>query len=175
MCLERRRVVEAGRDGLDVALRPRQHDHRDVVCRGEHDAACKLLNADSMFGWPPACAHAAASQLKFLSCRICRRAQLPERGWHTMRHTFGTHAALFGVNPWRLMTWLGHKRIEETMRYVHVADSHRRELPPELLAAAEGEFDPDRRILKLLGGRANLRQPDRTNEKSPRDSRGYNR
>jgi hypothetical protein len=61
------------------------------------------------------------------------------------------------------MTWMGHKRIEETMRYVHVAESHRRDLPPELLAAA-GEFDPDRRITKLLGGRANLRQPDGNKE-----------
>ncbi len=76
------------------------------------------------------------------------------------RHAEGTHAALFGVNPWRLMTWLGPKRIDETMRYVHVADSHRRELPREILAAAEGELDPDRRISRLMGGRAEYRQPD---------------
>jgi hypothetical protein len=30
------------------------------------------------------------------------------------------------------MTWLGHKRMDETLRYVHVAEGHRRELPPEL-------------------------------------------
>jgi len=42
------------------------------------------------------------------------------------------------------------------------ADDHRRELPPELIEAAAGEFDPDRRILKLLGARkvANLRHSD---------------
>lgn len=34
--------------------------------------------------------------------RICRSAGLPVRYWHALRHTFGTHAALFGVNPWRL-------------------------------------------------------------------------
>jgi hypothetical protein len=45
------------------------------------------------------------------------------------RHTFGTHAALFGVNPWRLQSWMGHKRIDETMLYVHVAENHRRDLP----------------------------------------------
>jgi hypothetical protein len=61
--------------------------------------------------------------------RICRRAGLPVRYWHTLRHCFGTHAALFGVNPWRLQTWMGHKRIDETMLYVHVAEAHRRELP----------------------------------------------
>ena len=65
-----------------------------------------------------------------------------------------------------LQSWLGHKRIEETMRYVHVAESHRRELPPELLDAAQGEHDPDKRILRLLGGRAKLRQPDGNKDES---------
>jgi hypothetical protein len=28
-----------------------------------------------------------------------------------------------------LQTWIGHKRIDETMLYVHVAENHRREIP----------------------------------------------
>jgi integrase len=32
---------------------------------------------------------------------ICRKAGLPVEYWHRMRHSYGTHAALFGVNPWR--------------------------------------------------------------------------
>jgi len=85
--------------------------------------------------------------------RICRRAGLPERLWHTLRHTFGTHAALFGVNPWRLQAWLGHKRIDETMLYVHVAESHAREWPEPVQEAASRELDPDKRILAMLGAR----------------------
>jgi integrase len=85
--------------------------------------------------------------------RICRRAGLPEKRWHTLRHTFGTHAALFGVNPWRLQSWMGHKRIDETMIYVHMAENHRREISGTVLAAAAGESDPDRRILKMLAAR----------------------
>ena len=77
---------------------------------------------------------------------------MPVRYWHPMRHSFGTHAALFGVNPWRLQAWLGHKRIDETMRYVHVAESHRRELP-ETIRAYMSEPDPDARIIKMLGAR----------------------
>jgi hypothetical protein len=70
------------------------------------------------------------------------------------RHTFGTHAALFGVNPWRLQSWMGHKRIDETMIYVHVAENHRREIPePCSAAAALSEADPDRRVLAMLAAR----------------------
>jgi integrase len=89
--------------------------------------------------------------------RICRRAGLPVRQWHTLRHTFGTHAALFGVNPWRLQTWLGHKRIDETMLYVHVAEAHAREWPEPVHEAAQTEVDPDRRIVAMLGARGELR------------------
>jgi len=86
--------------------------------------------------------------------RLCRLAGLPEYQWHTLRHTFGTHAALFGVNPWRLQTWLGHKRIEETMLYVHVAEAHARAWPDAVAQAASGEIDPDKRIISMLAARS---------------------
>lgn len=70
-----------------------------------------------------------------------------------MRHCYGTHAALFGVNPWRLQVWLGHKRIDETMLYVHVAESHAREWPEPVHDAAKSEIDPDKRILAMLAAR----------------------
>ena len=89
--------------------------------------------------------------------RICRRAGLPERAWHTLRHSFGTHAAHLNVNPWRLMHWMGHKRIDETMRYVHVAESHMRPIPSELIEAGQGVADPDRRVLAMLSKRGDLR------------------
>ena len=85
--------------------------------------------------------------------RICRTAGLTERAWHCLRHTLGTHAAMFGVNPWKLMAWMGHKSITETLRYVHVAESHMRPIPEEVLEAAAGESDPDRRIIRMLGAR----------------------
>ena len=78
---------------------------------------------------------------------------MPVRYWHTLRHTFGTHAALFGVNPWRLQTWLGHKRIDETMLYVHVAEAHAREWPMRCTDASRSELDPDKRIVAMLGAR----------------------
>ena len=92
-------------------------------------------------------------QASWVIGRICRRAGLPVRYWHTLRHSFGTHAALFGVNPWRLQTWMGHKRIDETMLYVHVAEAHAREFPDCVREAADGELNRDLRILKMLGAR----------------------
>jgi hypothetical protein len=57
------------------------------------------------------------------------------------------------VNPWRLQTWLGHKRIDETMLYVHVAESHAREWPAPVHEASKTEIDPDKRIVAMLGVR----------------------
>jgi site-specific recombinase XerD len=39
------------------------------------------------------------------------RPRLPLHCWHRMRHCFGTHATRFGVKPWRLQSWMGHKRM----------------------------------------------------------------
>jgi len=38
---------------------------------------------------------------------------------HTLRHTFGTSKNERGVSPFQLKEWMGHKRIDTTMRYVH--------------------------------------------------------
>jgi hypothetical protein len=78
-------------------------------------------------------------QARWTMERICRTAGLPVRDWHTLRHSFGTHAAWVGVNPWRLQTWMGHKRIDETMLCVHVAEAHAREFPECVQEAALGE------------------------------------
>ena len=78
------------------------------------------------------------------------------RLFHTRRHSFGTHAALFGVNPWRLQAWLGHKRVDETMLHVHVAEAHPRELPEVVREKARGIDDPDQRVLAMLGARGSV-------------------
>jgi hypothetical protein len=72
---------------------------------------------------------------------------------------------LFGVNPWRLQAWLGHKRIDETMLYVHVAENHRRDIPESVLGAGAKEIDPDRRILAMLAARASRTQANRTTQR----------
>lgn len=80
-----------------------------------------------------------------------------------MRHSFGTRAATFGVNPWRLMTWMGHKRVDETMLYVHVAEQHRRAIPETVLVSGAREMVPDQRILSMLGARPRVAWQPRGN------------
>ena len=92
------------------------------------------------------------AQTSHATYRVCEGAGLPKRGWHVLRHSFGTHAARFGVNPWQLMEWMGHKRIDETMGYVHIAERHR-SIPAELVAAGMIETDPTARVLAMLAAR----------------------
>jgi integrase len=105
------------------------------------------------------CSPMTDGQTTHVIYRMCDEAELPHRGWHVLRHAFGTHAALFGANPWRLMLWLGHKRIDETMIYVNLAEAHKRTIPPRVLTAGANETDPDQKILKMLGARDTYMAP----------------
>lgn len=98
----------------------------------------------------------AEAALKHVIYRVCRRAGLPGRSWHTLRHTFATHAARFGVNPWRLQAWLGHSTINMTMRYVHHVEEHHRPIPDAVLGAGNAVTDPDARVIAMLGARSDL-------------------
>jgi len=60
---------------------------------------------------------------------------------------------MFGVNPWKLMQWMGHKRVDETMLYVHFAEAHMRPHPEAILEAQRGHDDPDRKIVAMLDAR----------------------
>ena len=66
------------------------------------------------------------------------------------------------------MTWMGHKRVDETMLYVHVAEPHHREIPSALLKAGSREADPERRILAMLSERCSAwQQIGSRDEKTP--------
>jgi hypothetical protein len=63
--------------------------------------------------------------------------------------------AMFGANPWTPMTWMGHKAIAETMRYVHVASVHSRPIPTGSWRPAQERQIQTGAILRMLGNRAN--------------------
>ena len=52
------------------------------------------------------------------------------------------------------MEWMGHKRIDETMGYVHVVERKPRPIPSELVEIGMKEIDPTQRVLKQLAARA---------------------
>lgn len=43
------------------------------------------------------------------------------RGWHIFRHTFATQCIKSGIDVVKLRDWMGHRKIETTLRYIHVA------------------------------------------------------
>lgn len=55
----------------------------------------------------------------------------------------------------RTATQIGDSN-DETMLYVHVAENHRRDTPDCILDAANGEHDPDRRVLAMIGARGSV-------------------
>ena len=54
------------------------------------------------------------------------------------------------------MTWMGHKRLEETQLYADVARAHGRSVPQTILVAGAKETDPNRRVLAQLSARLGL-------------------
>lgn len=58
--------------------------------------------------------------------RAVQQAALPDVTFHTLRHTFASHAVMNGIDLFTVGKLLGHKTIQQTQRYAHLAPDHMR-------------------------------------------------
>ncbi len=52
---------------------------------------------------------------------VAQPSGLPDFTLHTLRHTFASHLAMRGVSIYKVSQWLGHRSVNTTMIYAHLA------------------------------------------------------
>lgn len=63
-------------------------------------------------------------QIRWAFHSACRKAEVSEIPFHSIRHSFATHFLFQGGGALELKKVLGHSRIETTERYTHLTDEH---------------------------------------------------
>ena len=59
--------------------------------------------------------------------RLCQRLEIADLTFHDLRHDVGSQLAIAGVPIRTIAEILGHRKLEMTPRYAHLAPGHLRE------------------------------------------------
>jgi len=86
--------------------------------------------------------------------RACVKAGITEFRWHDLRHTFASHLVMAGVDLRTVQELLGHKSLEMTMRYSHLAPAHKAAAVEKLAAALDRSQEAPGRVIRASGGRS---------------------
>jgi integrase len=86
---------------LEKLLRERGDPPGDELLFSGQDGA--LLNPDA---------------LSYRFKAAVKKADVRELRFHDLRHTYCSHLAADGVDPWRIREWAGHKSVTTTQLYV---------------------------------------------------------
>ena len=98
--------------------------------------------------------NADGSRLKFTQMkrpiyRACKKAGLRKVQWHTFRHTFASHLVMANVGIRTVQELLGHKTLEMTLRYSHLAPSTLSEAVDKLDELGQkAKAEPDLRVIE---------------------------
>jgi site-specific recombinase XerD len=65
------------------------------------------------------------TDIKHSFMKACNAAQLADLHFHDLRHTFASHLVMSGIDLTTVKELLGHKDIKMTIRYAHLAPSHK--------------------------------------------------
>lgn len=82
---------------------------------------------------------------------VVSEAQVRNFRWHDLRHTFCSRLAMDGVPLCTIQALAGHKRIETTLRYAHLAEGHLRDAI-ERLAHRGTDTRSDTKMAGLFAG-----------------------
>jgi integrase len=66
------------------------------------------------------------------------KAGIKDFTWHDLRHTFASRLVMAGVDITTVASLMGHKKIQMTMRYAHLAPAHKLDAVERLCAQPNG-------------------------------------